>query len=232
MRVVDCWFYLYNSTMHIPCTNCKYHSKDATNIKIDETCPHRILQSLALMSVSRWVGRLEQGQAFLWSLVSPCCFINRSLVITDFNISLITLEMLFSLRRVFRTKSSLESKTERKPISEPSPNPVTRKRTTYFYSGIHTLHSSEHDKVEWVFILVECHLSSNRFIVVSYLFMDSKEIVSKPGNVKTRRSHGLKRSFHLNWELLEFWLTLMIRLSPVKKMPLPRTESQIMHKIY
>ncbi|RGP61270.1 hypothetical protein FSPOR_10099 [Fusarium sporotrichioides] len=60
--------------------------------------------------------------------------------------------MLSSLRRVFRTKSGLESKTAESPASEPSPNPLNRKRTTYLYSGIHTLHSSEHDEIDIVFV--------------------------------------------------------------------------------
>lgn len=59
-----------------------------------------------------------------------------------------TLNMLFSLRRVFRNKSGLGSKTAEQPIPEPSPDPLTLSRTTYFYSGIHTLHSSEYDEVE------------------------------------------------------------------------------------
>lgn len=60
--------------------------------------------------------------------------------------------MLSSLRRVFRTKSSLESKTKEKPASEPSQNPLDRKRTTYLYSGVHILHKSEKDDVDIVFV--------------------------------------------------------------------------------
>ncbi|CAF3536662.1 unnamed protein product [Fusarium graminearum] len=56
--------------------------------------------------------------------------------------------MLSSLRRVFRTKSSLESKTKEKPASEPLQNPLDRKRTTYLYSGVHILHKSENDDVD------------------------------------------------------------------------------------
>ncbi|RGP76056.1 hypothetical protein FLONG3_5447 [Fusarium longipes] len=59
--------------------------------------------------------------------------------------------MLLSLRRVFRAKPGLECKAEDKPMSEPLPDPSSRGRTSY-YSGIHTLYSSENSEVDIVFV--------------------------------------------------------------------------------
>ncbi|SPJ74909.1 uncharacterized protein FTOL_04640 [Fusarium torulosum] len=60
--------------------------------------------------------------------------------------------MLSSFRRVFRTKSNQTHDPHEKPASEPSPKPPTRSQTTKYYSGIQTLHSSEYDEIDIVFV--------------------------------------------------------------------------------
>ncbi|KAJ4267323.1 hypothetical protein NW762_003427 [Fusarium torreyae] len=60
--------------------------------------------------------------------------------------------MLSSLRRLLRTKSTEAPSTSEKPASDSPSKPITRSRTTYFYSGIQTLHSSEYDDIDIVFV--------------------------------------------------------------------------------
>jgi hypothetical protein len=59
--------------------------------------------------------------------------------------------MLFSVRRIFRSKSKSDitpSDVKENPTPEPSPEPVAQTRTTFYYSGIQTFHSTESDNVE------------------------------------------------------------------------------------
>ncbi|KAI6777054.1 hypothetical protein HG530_000999 [Fusarium avenaceum] len=60
--------------------------------------------------------------------------------------------MLSSLRRVFRPKSNQTHDLHKKPASEPPPKPPTRSETLKYYSGIQTLHSSEYDEIDLVFV--------------------------------------------------------------------------------
>ncbi|KAG5662198.1 hypothetical protein KAF25_004437 [Fusarium avenaceum] len=60
--------------------------------------------------------------------------------------------MLSSLRRVFRPKSNQTHDLHKKPASEPPPKPPTRSETPKYYSGIQTLHSSEYDEIDLVFV--------------------------------------------------------------------------------
>lgn len=62
--------------------------------------------------------------------------------------------MFSSVRRIFRSKSQLDKTgdAKEKPTPEPSPKPVTQARTTFFYSGIQTFHSTESDNIDIVFI--------------------------------------------------------------------------------
>jgi hypothetical protein len=54
--------------------------------------------------------------------------------------------MFSSVRRIFRSKSQLDKTGNATP--EPSPKPETQARTTFFYSGIQTFHSTESDDIE------------------------------------------------------------------------------------
>ncbi|KAF4441973.1 hypothetical protein FACUT_2380 [Fusarium acutatum] len=62
--------------------------------------------------------------------------------------------MFSSVRRIFRSKSQSDKtcNAKEKPSPEPSPKPVTQTRTTFFYSGIQTFHSTESDNIDIVFI--------------------------------------------------------------------------------
>ncbi|KAF5684717.1 hypothetical protein FCIRC_3800 [Fusarium circinatum] len=62
--------------------------------------------------------------------------------------------MFSSVRRIFRSKSQPDKtcNAKEKPTPEPSPRPVTQTRTTFFYSGIQTFHSTETDNIDIVFI--------------------------------------------------------------------------------
>ncbi|KAH7173733.1 uncharacterized protein B0J16DRAFT_294087 [Fusarium flagelliforme] len=59
--------------------------------------------------------------------------------------------MLSSLRRAFRSKSASATANE-VPVLEPLPKPEPRRRTVHLYSGIKTLHSSQYDDVDIVFV--------------------------------------------------------------------------------
>ncbi|KAL4732589.1 hypothetical protein ACLX1H_001607 [Fusarium chlamydosporum] len=59
--------------------------------------------------------------------------------------------MLFSLRRVFRSKS-VPTPIDERPIPESPPKLQPRTRTVHLYSGIKTLHSTKYDDVDIVFI--------------------------------------------------------------------------------
>ncbi|KAF5542280.1 hypothetical protein FNAPI_10038 [Fusarium napiforme] len=62
--------------------------------------------------------------------------------------------MFSSVRRVFRSKSKPDKTpgVKEKPVPEPSPAPIAKTRTTFFYSGIQTFHSTESDNIDIVFI--------------------------------------------------------------------------------
>ncbi|KAF5249950.1 hypothetical protein FOXYS1_14964 [Fusarium oxysporum] len=62
--------------------------------------------------------------------------------------------MFSSVRRIFRSKSKSDKtcNAKEKPTPEPSPKPVTQTRTTFFYSGIQTFHSTEIDDIDIVFV--------------------------------------------------------------------------------
>ncbi|KAF4342967.1 hypothetical protein FBEOM_3057 [Fusarium beomiforme] len=68
--------------------------------------------------------------------------------------------MLSSVRRIFRSRSKSEKSPNDKekptPTPElspkPSPKPVAQPRTTFFYSGIQTFHSTELDNIDIVFV--------------------------------------------------------------------------------
>ncbi|KLP12267.1 uncharacterized protein FFB20_01124 [Fusarium fujikuroi] len=62
--------------------------------------------------------------------------------------------MLSSVRRVFRSKSKPDKPptVKEKPVPQPSPAPIAQTRTTFFYSGIQTLHSTETDNIDIVLI--------------------------------------------------------------------------------
>ncbi|EGU80995.1 hypothetical protein FOXB_08470 [Fusarium oxysporum f. sp. conglutinans Fo5176] len=59
--------------------------------------------------------------------------------------------MLSSVRRIFRSKSKSDttpSDVKENPTPEPSPEPVAQTRTTFYYSGIQTFHSTESDNID------------------------------------------------------------------------------------
>ncbi|KAL5588577.1 hypothetical protein FOBRF1_015105 [Fusarium oxysporum] len=62
--------------------------------------------------------------------------------------------MFSFVRRIFRSKSKSDKtcNAKEKPTPEPSPKPVTQTRTTFFYSGIQTFHSTEIDDIDIVFV--------------------------------------------------------------------------------
>ncbi|KAF5548421.1 hypothetical protein FMEXI_4771 [Fusarium mexicanum] len=63
--------------------------------------------------------------------------------------------MLSSVRRVFRSKSKPDKPPtvkKDKSVPQPSPAPIVQTRTTFFYSGIQTFHSTESDNIDIVFI--------------------------------------------------------------------------------
>ncbi|KAG7406905.1 Protein SERAC1 [Fusarium oxysporum f. sp. rapae] len=63
--------------------------------------------------------------------------------------------MLSSVRRIFRSKSKSDttpSDVKENPTPEPSPEPVAQTRTTFYYSGIQTFHSTESDNIDIVFV--------------------------------------------------------------------------------
>ncbi|CZR48374.1 uncharacterized protein FPRO_12984 [Fusarium proliferatum ET1] len=62
--------------------------------------------------------------------------------------------MLSSVRRVFRSKSKPDKTptVKEKPVPQPSPVPIAQTRTTFFYSGIQTFHSTESDNIDIVFV--------------------------------------------------------------------------------
>lgn len=70
--------------------------------------------------------------------------------------------MFSSVRRIFRSKSKSDKtcNAKEKPTPEPSPKPVTQTRTTFFYSGIQTFHSTEIDDIEWV-----CSVTSTGYLL-------------------------------------------------------------------
>ncbi|TVY65025.1 Protein SERAC1 [Fusarium oxysporum f. sp. cubense] len=62
--------------------------------------------------------------------------------------------MFSSVRRVFRSKSKPDKTptVKEKSVPEPSPAPIAQTRTTFFYSGIQTFHSTESDNIDIVFV--------------------------------------------------------------------------------
>ncbi|VTT84040.1 unnamed protein product [Fusarium fujikuroi] len=62
--------------------------------------------------------------------------------------------MFSSVRRVFRSKSKPDKPptVKEKPVPQPSPAPIAQTRTTFFYSGIQTFHSTESDNIDIVFV--------------------------------------------------------------------------------
>lgn len=140
--------------------------------------------------------------------------------------------MLSSVRRVFRSKSKPDKTptVKEKPVPQPSPVPIAQTRTTFFYSGIQTFHSTESDNIEWVgkIFPFSCCLTKRP---ASFSSMDWKETVKKRGRTRLRGVLGRRHSFLWRSRLHVFSLTLMIQLLPARTMVLHRIESRIMHII-
>lgn len=140
--------------------------------------------------------------------------------------------MFSSVRRVFRSKSKPDKPptVKEKPVPQPSPAPIAQTRTTFFYSGIQTFHSTESDNIE----LVSKIFPFSRCLTkrpASSSSMDWKETAKKLGRIRLRGVLGRRHFFLWKSRLHVFSLTLMIRLSPARTMFLHRIEYPIMHII-